>query len=61
MLYDLFIFLFVGLVNKLLGLHEDALDCFLKLQAIVRHHPEALFQLGHLYQLVGDVDQAIEW
>lgn len=45
----------------MLGLHEDALDCFLKLQAIVRHHPEALFQLGHLYQLVGDVDQAIEW
>jgi len=50
-----------GLVNKQLGLLEDALNCFLKLQSIVRHHPEVLYQLGTLYESVGDVDQGIEW
>lgn len=51
----------IGLVNKQLGMYEDALECFLKLQAIVRHHPQVLYQVAHLQELLGDVDQASEW
>jgi hypothetical protein len=51
----------IGLVNKQLGMYEDALECFLKLQAIVRHHPQVLYQVAHLHELLGDVDQASEW
>jgi intraflagellar transport protein 88 len=48
-------------VNKQLGLYEEAVECFLKLQAIVRHHPQVLYQVAHLQELLGDVDQASEW
>jgi intraflagellar transport protein 88 len=51
----------IGIVNKQLGLYEEALECFLKLQAIVRYHPQVLYQLANLYELLGDVDQASEW
>ncbi|XP_054278249.1 intraflagellar transport protein 88 homolog [Macrosteles quadrilineatus] len=51
----------LGLVNKQMGLFEDSLDCFLKLHAIVNHHPQVLYQLAHLHELVGDVDQSVEW
>lgn len=50
-----------GLVTKQLGLYEDSLDCFLKLHAIVSHHPQVVYQLAHLHELVGDIDQSIEW
>lgn len=27
----------------------------------MRHDPQTLYQIGHLYQLMSDVDQAAEW
>lgn len=58
---DLWLCMLIGLVNKQLGLYEESLECFLKLQAIVRHHPQVLYQVAHLQELLGDVDQASEW
>lgn len=48
-------------MNKQLGMFEDAMDCFMKLHAIINHHPEVLYQMAHLYELIGDVDQSVEW
>lgn len=42
-------------------MYEEALECFWKVRNIVRHDPETLYQIGHLYQLMNDVDQASEW
>lgn len=52
---------FLGLTHKKQGEYEDALDYFLKLHSILSSHPPVLYQLAHLHQLVGDLDQAIEW
>ena len=50
-----------GLCNKKLGLYEDALEDFFKLHSIVRNHSEVVYQLANLYEVMGDMDQAIEW
>lgn len=55
------VFRVAGLVHKRLEQYEEALDFFLKLHAIMSSHPPVLYQLAHLHQLVGDIDQAIEW
>lgn len=52
---------FVGLVYKKQNMYEEALECFWKVRNIVRHDPETLYQIGHLYQLMNDADQASEW
>lgn len=52
---------FIGLVYKKQNMYEEALECFWKVRNIVRHDPETLYQIGHLYQLMNDVDQASEW
>ena len=83
----------LGLCNKKLGMYEDALEVFFKLQTIVRNHSQVnkdlntkklvkpnlklknhksyedlislyfqvLYQIANLYELLGDIDQAIEW
>ena len=48
-----------GLCNKKLGLYEDALEDFFKLHSIVRNHSEVVYQLANLYEVMGDMDQAI--
>lgn len=40
-----------GLVHKKMNRLEDALDCFHKLQAILRNHPQVLYQIANLYPL----------
>lgn len=42
-------------------MYEEALECFWKIRNIVRHDPQTLYQIGYLYQLMNDVDQASEW
>jgi intraflagellar transport protein 88 len=42
-------------------MYEEALECFWKVRNIVRYDPQTLYQIGHLYQLMNDVDQASEW
>lgn len=42
-------------------MYEEALECFWKVRNIVRHDPQTLYQIGHLYQLMNDIDQASEW
>lgn len=51
----------LGLVYKKQTMYEEALECFWKIRNIVRHDPQTLYQIGHLYQLMNDVDQASEW
>lgn len=51
----------IGLVYKKQNMYEEALECFWKVRNIVRHDPETLYQIGHLYQLMNDTDQASEW
>lgn len=38
-----------GLTYKKLNRLEDALDCFLKLHAILRNSSQVMYQLAHLY------------
>lgn len=40
---------------------EEALECYWKLKNIVRYDPLTLYQIGHLYQLSNDVEQAADW
>ncbi|KAF3428930.1 hypothetical protein E2986_11773 [Frieseomelitta varia] len=51
----------LGLVYKKQSMYEEALECFWKLRNIVRHDPQTIYQIGQLYQLMNDADQAIEW
>lgn len=51
----------IGLVYKKQNMYEEALECFWKLRNIVRHDPQTVYQIGQLYQLMNDADQAIEW
>lgn len=54
-------FSYVGLVYKKQNMYDEALECFWKIRNIVRHDPQTLYQIGHLYQLMHDIDQASEW
>lgn len=38
-----------GLCYKNIGRLEDSLDCFFKLHAILRSHPQVMFQLADVY------------
>lgn len=52
-----------GLINKKLGDFDEALNYFHKLNANLGHqqHPEIIFQIGNLYELMGDISAALEW
>ncbi|XP_077473993.1 intraflagellar transport protein 88 homolog isoform X3 [Stigmatopora argus] len=51
----------LGLTYKKLSRLEDALDCFLKLQAILRDSAEVMYQLADIYEQLEDPHQAVEW
>ncbi|XP_041128598.1 intraflagellar transport protein 88 homolog isoform X2 [Polyodon spathula] len=51
----------LGLTYKKLKRLEEALDCFLKLHAILRNSAQVMFQLTSLYESLEDPNQAIEW
>eukprot|EP00048_Salpingoeca_helianthica_P016668 m.233531 g.233531 ORF g.233531 m.233531 type:complete len:871 (+) comp19192_c0_seq1:27-2639(+) len=51
----------LGLAYKAQRLYDDALDCFLKLHAILQHNAEVLYHIAHLYELQGDITQACDW
>ena len=51
----------LGLCNKKLGIYEEALEGFFKLQSIVRNHNEVVYHIANIYELMGDNDQATEW
>ncbi|XP_068507637.1 intraflagellar transport protein 88 homolog [Syngnathus scovelli] len=51
----------LGLTYKKLNRLEDALDCFLKLHAILRDSAEVMYQLADTYELLEDTHQAVEW
>lgn len=52
-----------GLINKKIGDFDEALNYFHKLNANLGHqqHPEIIFQIGNVYELMGDVSAALEW
>ena len=47
----------LGLCHKQLKRYEESLEIFFKLQSIVRNHPEVMFQIANVYELVEDIDQ----
>uniref|UniRef100_A0A8C3RKX7 Intraflagellar transport protein 88 homolog n=1 Tax=Chelydra serpentina TaxID=8475 RepID=A0A8C3RKX7_CHESE len=51
----------IGLTYKKLNRIDEALDCFLKLQAILRNSAQVLYQIASLYEIMEDPNQAIEW
>lgn len=46
---DIFLSVQTGLVEKKLNRPELALDCFFKLQAILKNHPQVLYQIASMY------------
>lgn len=56
-------FLLSGLINKKIGDFDEALNYFHKLNANLGHqqHPEIIFQIGNVYELMGDVSASLEW
>ncbi|XP_025852428.1 intraflagellar transport protein 88 homolog isoform X3 [Vulpes vulpes] len=51
----------IGLTYKRLNRLDEALDCFLKLHAILRNSAQVLYQIANVYELMEDPNQAIEW
>ncbi|KAJ7394244.1 Intraflagellar transport protein 88 [Desmophyllum pertusum] len=51
----------LGLAEKKLNRPELALDCFYKLQAILKNHPQVLYQIASIHETLEDKAQAIEW
>ena len=49
----------LGLVNKQLGLHEEALRVFKRLQTLIDSN-EVVYEIADLYELMGD-PHAMEW
>ncbi|KAM4700279.1 intraflagellar transport protein 88 homolog isoform 2-T2 [Discoglossus pictus] len=51
----------IALTYKKLNRLDEALDCFLKLHAILRNSAQVLSQITSLYEMLEDPNQAIEW
>ena len=51
----------LGLVNQNLKFFEEALECFHKVQSLVRSHSHVTYQLGKTHELRGEVEVAMEW
>ncbi|KAB1267506.1 Intraflagellar transport protein 88-like protein [Camelus dromedarius] len=54
----------IGLAYKKLNRLDEALDCFLKLHAILRNSAQVLYQIASVYltyELMDDPSQAMEW
>jgi len=52
---------FSGLVYRLIGQLHKSLENFIKLQAVLRHQPDILFQIGKIHEELGNDEQSIEW
>ena len=55
------IWFLLGLTYRSMGLLEKSMEQFMKLQAVLRHQPEVLFQIASINEEMGNDDQAIEW
>lgn len=56
------LFPIAGLINKKIGEFDEALNYFHKLNVNLGHqHPEIIFQIGNVYELMGDFSAALEW
>lgn len=54
----------LGLVTKKLGEFENSLNYFRKIHTTITNHtlhPHVIYQLGNLYELLGDSSGALEW
>ncbi|XP_009076256.1 PREDICTED: intraflagellar transport protein 88 homolog isoform X3 [Acanthisitta chloris] len=51
----------LGLAYKRLNRIDEALDCFLKLHAILPNSTQVLYQIASIYEIMEDPHQAIEW
>ncbi|XP_052527114.1 intraflagellar transport protein 88 homolog isoform X7 [Tympanuchus pallidicinctus] len=51
----------LGLTYKKLNRIDGALDCFLKLHAILGNSAQVLHQIAAIYEIMEDPNQAIEW
>lgn len=51
------------MINKKIGDFDEALNYFHKLNANLGHqqHPEIIFQIGNVYELMGDISASLEW
>lgn len=55
------IFAVKGLTLRQMGDYGKAMECFLKVQTVLRHQPEVLCQIGNLHERLANTDQSIEW
>ena len=51
----------LGLAHKRMGRYHEALDCFHKLQSILRDSAQVIYQLADLYDKVDDFTLSTEW
>lgn len=54
-------FYFSGLTYRSANQVEKSMEQFVKLQMVLRHQPEVLFQIANLNEDLGNDEQAIEW
>ena len=50
-----------GLCHKSKEHYELAVDCFHKLHLQLQNNAEVIFQIAHCYELMDDIEQALEW
>merc|ERR1711920_650435 len=51
----------LGLVNKRMGVLDEALQAFDKLHSIVPSNTEVIFQIANLYDMMGQNKQSAKW
>ncbi|KZR99911.1 Intraflagellar transport protein 88, partial [Daphnia magna] len=51
----------LGLTYRSTNQVEKSMEQFVKLQMVLRHQPEVLFQIANLNEDLGNDEQAIEW
>lgn len=44
-----------------MGALDKSLEQFIKLQGVLRHQPEVLFQIASIHEELGSDEQSIEW
>lgn len=50
-----------GLTYRSTNQLEKSMEQFVKLQTVLRHQPEVLFQIANINEELGNDDQAVEW
>ena len=51
----------LAFVNKKLNMFVEALQALEKLQTIISHVPEVIFQIANIHELMGNIKQALKW